>query len=95
LGRADALLVNLGTFDADRREATDVALEVAAERRIPWVLDPVLIDRSEARADYAKSLLAQKPRAVRLNAAEFTALDRTLKPASSVTARCRRRATAS
>ena len=28
---ADALLVNLGTFDAARREATDTALEVASE----------------------------------------------------------------
>lgn len=74
LGRADALLVNLGTFDADRRDATDVALEVAIERGIPWVLDPVFIDRSRPRADYAKSLLAQGPRAVRLNAPEFVAL---------------------
>jgi len=72
--RADALLVNLGTFDEERREATAAALEVAAERRIPWVLDPVFIDRSAARADYARSLLAQKPGALRLNAAEFTAL---------------------
>jgi len=74
VARADGLLVNLGTFDAERREATATALEVAAERRIPWVLDPVFIDRSQARADYAKSLVAQNPDAVRLNAAEFTAL---------------------
>ena len=74
LGRADALLVNLGTFDNERRAATAAAFEVAAERRIPWVLDPVFIDRSRPRADYAKSLLAQSPGAVRLNAAEFAAL---------------------
>src|SRR5436853_1925616 len=74
VARADALLVNLGTFDAERREATAIALEVAAERRIPWVLDPVFIDRSEARAIYAASLVAQNPDAIRLNAAEFTAL---------------------
>ena len=42
---ADALLVNLGTFDAERRAAIDAALEVARERGLPWVLDPVLIDR--------------------------------------------------
>jgi hydroxyethylthiazole kinase len=72
--RADALLVNLGTFDNERRAATSAALEVAAERRIPWVLDPVFIDRSEARALYAASLVAQNPDAIRLNAAEFTAL---------------------
>ena len=38
------------------------------------MLDPVFIDRSAARADYAKSLVAQKPNAVRLNGAEFAAL---------------------
>jgi hydroxyethylthiazole kinase len=74
VARADALLVNLGTFDEGRRAATAAALEVAAERRIPWVLDPVFIDRSQPRAGYAKSLVAQNPDAIRLNAAEFTAL---------------------
>jgi hydroxyethylthiazole kinase len=74
VARADALLVNLGTFDAERRDAAAAALEVAGEGRVPWVLDPVFIDRSEPRAAYAKSLVAQKPRAIRLNAAEFAAL---------------------
>jgi hydroxyethylthiazole kinase len=74
VARADALLVNLGTFDAERREATAAALEVAAERRIPWVLDPVFVDRSEPRAIYAKSLVAQNPDALRLNGAEFAVL---------------------
>jgi hydroxyethylthiazole kinase len=74
VARADALLVNLGTFDAERRAATAAALEVVVERRIPWVLDPVFIDRSAARAEHAKSLVAQNPNAVRLNGAEFTAL---------------------
>ena len=74
VARADALLVNLGTFDAERRDAAAAALEVAGEGRVPWVLDPVFIDRSEPRAAYAKSLVAHKPRAIRLNAAEFAAL---------------------
>jgi len=74
VARADALLINLGTFDAERREATAAALEVAGERRTPWVLDPVFIDRSEPRAEYAKSLVAQNPDAIRLNRAEFLAL---------------------
>ena len=74
VARADALLVNLGTFDAERRDATAAALEVASEEGVPWVLDPVFIDRSEPRAAYAKSLVAQKPRAIRLNRAEFVAL---------------------
>jgi len=71
---ADALLVNLGTFDRERREATDTAIEVAADEGLPWVLDPVLIDRSEPRAAYARTLVERSPRALRLNAGEFTAL---------------------
>ncbi|HMK79339.1 MAG TPA: hydroxyethylthiazole kinase [Xanthobacteraceae bacterium] len=74
VARADALLVNLGTFDAERRDAVAAALEVAGEARMPWVLDPVFIDRSEPRAEYARALAAQKPSAIRLNAAEFAAL---------------------
>ena len=74
VARADALLVNLGTFDAERRDAVAAALEVAGEARLPWVLDPVFIDRSEPRAEYARALAAQKPSAIRLNAAEFAAL---------------------
>jgi hydroxyethylthiazole kinase len=74
VARADALLVNLGTFDAERRDAAATALEVAGEEGVPWVLDPVFIDRSEPRAAYARSLVAQKPRAIRLNRGEFAAL---------------------
>src|SRR6185295_18207766 len=67
VARADALLINLGTFDEARRDASATALEVASEEGVPWVLDPVFIDRSEPRAAYARSLVAQKPRAIRLN----------------------------
>ena len=70
---ADALLVNLGTFDAERRSAIDLAVGQAS-RRIPWVLDPVFIDRSPARAEFARGLVARSPAAVRLNAPEFAAL---------------------
>src|SRR5262249_35591816 len=44
------------------------------EKKIPWVLDPVFIDRSPGRAEFAKRLVARKPTAMRLNAAEFRAL---------------------
>src|SRR5882672_7615218 len=64
VARADALLVNLGTFDKERREAMAAALGIASEESVPWVLDPVFIDRSEPRAAYAKSLVAQRPRAI-------------------------------
>ena len=66
--RADALLVNLGTFDAERR----VGRRHRRSRRIgqsgrPWLLDPVFIERSPPRTAFAESLLAKHPRAVRLN----------------------------
>jgi len=71
---ADALLVNLGTFDAERRVAIDVALRAMGEGGMPWALDPVFIDRSPARAQFARSLLQRKPAVVRLNTAEFETL---------------------
>lgn len=72
--RADALLVNLGTFDTGRADAIDLALREAANAGRPWVLDPVLIDVSPQRAAYARALVARRPAAIRLNAAEFSAL---------------------
>jgi hydroxyethylthiazole kinase len=71
---ADALLVNLGTFDGERRGAIDLALAAAGEKRLPWLLDPVFIERSAARAQFARKLIAGRPTAVRLNATEFDAL---------------------
>jgi hydroxyethylthiazole kinase len=71
---AQGLLVNLGTFDGERREAVAIALKAAAAHGVPWVLDPVFVDRSAPRADHARGLIASNPRAVRLNAAEFGAL---------------------
>lgn len=71
---ADALLINLGTFDSERREAVDLALAARKDDRPLWVLDPVLVDRSPMRSAYARSLLARGPAAVRLNEAEFRAL---------------------
>jgi hydroxyethylthiazole kinase len=71
---ADALLVNLGTFDSERRAAVEAALRVAAENGKSWLLDPVFIERSPARADFARTLVGLKPAVVRLNQAEFAAL---------------------
>jgi hydroxyethylthiazole kinase len=73
-GGADALLVNLGTFDRERAAAIDIAIAAAAAANRPWVLDPVLIDRSPPRAALAGELLKRKPAAVRLNRAEFATL---------------------
>lgn len=74
VGRADALLVNLGTFGRERREATSIAVDTAVQGGLPWVLDPVFVDRAPPRATYAQDLLFLRPTAMRLNAAEFAAL---------------------
>ena len=71
---ADALLVNLGTFDRERKSAIELAVKTAAEKELPWLLDPVFVDRSPGRAQFGRTLLAARPSAVRLNHAEFSAL---------------------
>src|SRR5689334_17029284 len=71
---AQGLLVNLGTFDAERREATTVAVGAVAQRKLPWVLDPVFVDRAAPRAAFAGDLIGRHPTVVRLNHAEFAAL---------------------
>jgi len=71
---ADALLVNLGTSDCERKSAIEVAVKTAAEKELPWLLDPVFVDRSPGRAQFGRALLAAGPSVVRLNHAEFAAL---------------------
>jgi len=71
---ADALLVNLGTFDRERKSAIELAVKTAAEQELPWLLDPVFVDRSPGRAKFGRVLLAARPAVVRLNHAEFAAL---------------------
>jgi len=70
---ADALLVNLGTLDAVRQAAIKTALEEAVGH-MPWVLDPVFVDRALSRATFALELAARRPNVMRLNDAEFSAL---------------------
>ncbi len=71
---ANAVLVNLGTFDRERREATEIAVTTASRANLPWVLDPVFVDRSKPRAEFARALIERAPNLVRLNRAEFSAL---------------------
>jgi len=71
---ADGVLANLGTLDPERHKAIETAVLHAAKTKVPWLLDPVFVDRSEFRLDYAKALLTGRPVAVQLNGAEFKAL---------------------
>ncbi len=71
---ANALLINLGTLDRERREATATAVQTARRGNLPWVLDPVFIDRSAPRAVFARTLIESAPNVIRLNRAEFSML---------------------
>jgi hydroxyethylthiazole kinase len=72
--KADALAVNLGTLDAARRQAIELALAAADEARRPWVLDPAHCDYSPGRAAFAQELLARRPAVLRANPTEHTLL---------------------
>ena len=93
VARSNALLVNLGTFDRERREATVIAIEAAAKDHVPWVLDPVFVDRSASRALFARDLVALAPQVVRLNHAEFSALTGNEPTCAAVSAYARERKT--
>ncbi|GAA0773696.1 hydroxyethylthiazole kinase [Roseibium denhamense] len=71
---ADALLVNLGTLDDERRQAIPAAIRAAKAAGHPVVLDPVFIDRSPGRADYARDLMGMGLDIIKANEAELNAL---------------------
>jgi hydroxyethylthiazole kinase len=93
VSRSNALLVNLGTFDRERREATVIAIEAAAKDNVPWVLDPVFVDRSASRAFFARDLVVLAPQVVRLNHDEFFVLAGTEPTRAAVSAYARDRKT--
>jgi len=74
VAHSQALLVNLGTFDRERREATEIAVDTARRGNVPWVLDPVFVDRAPPRAAFARALIGRGPQVLRLNRGEFSAL---------------------
>ena len=74
VGGADALLVNLGTLDAARREAIGIAIDTASELGVRWILDPAFIDRSQTRAVFAQALVRMRPTAMHVNRREFATI---------------------
>ncbi|WP_288901927.1 hydroxyethylthiazole kinase [uncultured Sneathiella sp.] len=71
---ADALLVNIGTLDGDLKTSIKAAIAAARDNNIPWIFDPVFIDRSRPRAAYAKELLSLGPALIRGNKGEVALL---------------------
>jgi hydroxyethylthiazole kinase len=74
VGCTDALLVNLGTLDAARREAIGIAIDRASEQGVRWMLDPAFIDRSQTRAVFAQALVRMRPTAIHVNRREFATI---------------------
>jgi hydroxyethylthiazole kinase len=72
--RSGALLVNLGTLDAERRAALPLALDAAASAGVPVVLDPVFVDASPPRLALARDVIAKRPAILRMNGREFEAI---------------------
>lgn len=77
VGRSDALTVNLGTLDAERREAIRLGVAVAREQGKPWIIDPVHCDYSPSRLAFARELIALQPTVVRGNRAEMALIGET------------------
>jgi hydroxyethylthiazole kinase len=71
---ARALVVNLGMLDAEREAAIPRAVETAGERRLPWLLDPVKVERSQLRRRFARALLGEGPAVLRANREEIAVL---------------------
>lgn len=77
VGRADALTVNLGTLDAERRAAIRLGVAVARQQGKPWIVDPVHCDYSPSRLAFARELIALQPTVVRGNRAEMALIGET------------------
>ncbi len=71
---ASGVLLNLGTPQAEQREAMIEAATAANEVGTPWVLDPVAVGSLPVRTALAAELLALRPTIVRGNASEIIAL---------------------
>ena len=72
---ADALLINLGTLDADRSRSMALAAARANDEGKPWLLDPVFVQASRPRLREAFGLLEFRPTAIRCNQSELDAFD--------------------
>ncbi len=77
---AEAMLINLGTFDDERRKAIELVLGDRDIGRKAFVLDPVFVERSPVRLALAREVLAHGPAIVRANAGELAALAGDVEP---------------
>jgi len=71
---ADAVLVNIGQPDAERRAGARACARSAAKAGRPWLLDPVLVHATPPRRQLAEELLGHAPAIIKPNRQELTAL---------------------
>ena len=72
---ADALLINIGTLNARTVASMNLAIEIAAEKNIPIVLDPVGAGASQFRLKTVQQMLVDKQvTLLRCNAGELAAI---------------------
>ena len=71
---AAALAINTGTPDADWTRCARTAVQVAAERAIPWTLDPVAVGFTAYRTEIVRDFLQHRPTVIKANASEILAL---------------------
>lgn len=73
-GLAQALSINIGTFDPFWAEAMEIAAGVMIKADKPWILDPVGVGATSYRRQVCGRLLAMRPTIIRGNASEVLAL---------------------
>ncbi|WP_449254721.1 hydroxyethylthiazole kinase [Bosea sp. (in: a-proteobacteria)] len=81
---AGAILINLGTISSEGERAIPKLLDVARERGLALVLDPVFVELSPLRMRLAEEVLRLPGVTVRGNAAEMAALDAAMAQAQDV-----------
>lgn len=75
VAKSDALVINLGTMNADRAAAITLAVAAAGQAGKPWVLDPVAVGVLRYRSLLARDLLRHGPAAIRGNPSEIISLE--------------------
>lgn len=79
---AGAILINIGTINAESELAIPKLLEVARDRGKPLVFDPVFVELSPLRQHVAREVLRLRDIVVRGNATEMTAIAPAIKAAA-------------
>jgi hydroxyethylthiazole kinase len=69
-----ALVINVGTLSAPWVEAMRAAAATAAEKGVPWILDPVGAGATSFRTLVSQELGQARPTAIRGNASEIVAV---------------------